>query len=288
MSLANKVQSKRVKPFVKWVGGKNQVVPQLAKFIPEEFDDYYEPFLGGGALYFYLSKSLPGSSQLNDINEILIFAFLTVKKNPNLLISQLKNLEHEYHKLDDVGQKQYFYQAREEFNNINSQTIRKVALLIFLNKTCFNGLYRENSKGKFNVPFGNYNNPKICDDENLREVSRLLKKATLTSIDYVEAVKTAIKDDFIYFDPPYHPLNKTSNFTSYSKDSFNEIDQRRLRDLFVELDSRGCKLMLSNSSSPFIVELYAGFRQEPIMAPRSINSNGNARGKIQELVILNY
>ncbi|HRK40894.1 MAG TPA: DNA adenine methylase [Candidatus Saccharibacteria bacterium] len=281
----NKAKAKKARPFVKWVGGKTQLLEQLVSLMPASYGAYFEPFLGGGALFFHLK---PNKAYINDINQTLIHTYKIIKDSPEQLCIDLCQLGNEYLSLDHEGRKEYFYERRREFNTIKEPDSRKATLMIFLNKTCFNGMYRENAKGEFNVPFGDYKNPKICDTENLVAVNTLLKDVEPMSVSYIAAVKNAKKGDFVYFDPPYHPLSQTSNFTSYSLDSFSARDQEQLRDLFVELDKRGCYVMLSNSASDFIKDLYKDYRQELVLAGRSINSKATGRGKINELVVLNY
>jgi len=278
-------QSKAAKPFLKWVGGKTQLLPQITALMPASYNRYFEPFLGGGALFFALK---PQSAVINDINKTLIHTYRTIKHDVEQLITDLQALETTYHALNHDARKAYFYERRDEFNSIDHPDHRKAVLMIFLNKTCFNGMYRENSKGKFNVPFGDYKQPKICDPDNLRAANRLLQGVEPLNTSYRQAVAEAQAGDFVYLDPPYHPLNATSSFTSYSIDNFSAQDQTDLRDLFKELDQRGCKVMLSNSSAEFIKESYKDFRQESVLAARAINSKGSGRGKINELIVLNY
>lgn len=284
MRLSDSTQ-KQARPFLKWVGGKTRLIPQFSAFLPPTYETYIEPFLGGGALFFYLH---PKKAYINDINKTLIYSYQVIKSKPKMLCRELCKLSDEYLILDHDRRKEYFYSRRDEFNQLTSLNTRKAVLMIFLNKSCFNGMYRENSLGKFNVPFGDYKNPKICDSNNLLLVSEMLETVELSSTDFITAVNKAKRGDFVYFDPPYYPLSTTSNFTSYSQGSFNANDQETLRDLFVELDKRGCYVMLSNSSSDFIKELYKSYRQEVVLAGRSINSKGGGRGKINELVVLNY
>lgn len=285
MRVKDKTITKKARPFVKWVGGKTQLINQLVALMPKDYNTYFEPFLGGGALFFHLQ---PSKAYINDINRTLIHTYRAIKESPDKLCADLCELGEEYLSLDQENRKEYFYERRKEFNSIKEPNARKATLMIFLNKTCFNGMYRENSKGEFNVPFGDYKNPKICDTDNLKAINELLKYVEPTSVSYSEAAKKAKKGDFVYFDPPYHPLSQTSSFTSYSLDSFSAKDQENLRDLFVELDKRGCYVMLSNSASDFIKDLYKDYRQEFVLAGRSINSKGSGRGKINELVVLNY
>ena len=215
--------------------------------------------------------------------------YVNVRDNLGLLLKKLKTLENKYYALDSESRKAMFYQIRDEYNSTkNSQSIKRSALLIFLNKTCFNGMYRENRSGGFNVPFGKYQNPNICDESNLRATSKYLQNTLILSGSYQDAVKNAKKGDFIYFDPPYHPLNPTSSFTSYSQDDFIEKDQIELKELIDELTKRGCKVTMSNSYSKFIINLYKDYKQYKIYVGRSINSNAAKRGKIAEIVVTNY
>lgn len=285
MQTHQQIKTVSPRPFVKWVGGKTQLLPQLAKYLPDSYDNYYEPFLGGGALFFYLK---PEIAHINDLNKKLIGTYKIIKNKPRKLIDRLQSLEEQYHSLSEEQRREFYYEKRVKFNTKEIDDLSYAELLIFLNKTGFNGMYRENSKGEFNVPFGSYKNPKICDETNLINVSKMLQGVSLTSKSYKDAVKDAKKGDFVYLDPPYHPVNTTSSFTSYSGDNFNAFDQENLRDLFVELDKRGCKVMLSNSYTPFIKELYKDFNQKTVMAGRSINSKASGRGKIEEIVVINY
>lgn len=273
------------KPFVKWAGGKGRLLPQLEPLFPVQFNSYFEPFVGGGAVFFSLSPT--GKAQINDINSDLINAYLHLKNNLEAVIKALRGIEKEYKSLTEEERQVYYYERRKEFNT-EHLSLRKTVLLIFLNRTCFNGLYRENSRGEFNVPFGKHKNPNICNEQNLSAISRALKTTTITSTSYRDAVMAAKKGDFVYLDPPYHPLTTTSSFTSYHEDGFSAKDQEELRDLFVELDKRGCYVMLSNSTAPLITELYKDFRQEKVLASRAINAKSAGRGKINELVVLNY
>lgn len=272
-------------PFLKWVGGKRQVIPQIKKYIPESYCQYFEPFIGGGALFFDLE---PKKAYINDINKILISAYKNIKNHPCEIIKKLENLQKLFYEKNNEERKAYFYEIRDDFNNAEYDSFLKTSYIIFLNKTCYNGMYRENSKGKFNVPFGRYKNPKILDKKNILAVSKLLQNVTITDYPFEKAVENAKCGDFIYFDPPYHPLSTTSNFTSYSNDGFTKEDQVRLRDVFKDLDKRGCFVILSNSDTKFIREIYKGFTQKIITAARSINCKATGRGKINELLIMNY
>ena len=280
-----KLISQKPKPFVKWVGGKRQLLKQfrdLGLYPPELFDPttntYYEPFVGGGAVFFDL---LPERAELSDLNRELVITYNVIKNNIDELIFSLK--QHIY-------DKEYYLEVRAK--NVNKLSDIEVASrFIFLNRTGFNGLYRVNKKGQFNVPFGRYSNPVICDEENLRRVSRELQNVIIKHQDYTSVLKNAQKGDFIYFDPPYYPLNRTSSFTAYTSESFLEKEQTELRDTFVELHKRGCYIMLSNSDTPFINDLYSeidGATIHKITAGRAINSKGSGRGKITELLVTNY
>ena len=269
------------RPFVKWAGGKRQLVQELLKYSPKEFNNYFEPFFGGGALFFELSsKGLIKHAFLNDFNEELITAYKVIKEKPVELIKELSKSKY---KCDEKT----FYSIRAE-NPIDS--VKSTARFIYLNRTAFNGLYRVNSKGGFNVPFGKYKNPKILDKENLLAVSEALQKDELTSMDFEKAVAKAKKGDFVYFDPPYAPLNKSS-FTTYTKNNFTDEDQKRLRDRAIELHKKGCFVMISNSYVKSILDLYKDksvFTINTVHATRMINCKAQGRGKIKEVVIVNY
>jgi DNA adenine methylase len=277
--------AQKPKPFVKWVGGKRQLLKQfrdLELYPPEFFDPientYYEPFVGGGAVFFDL---LPEHAELSDLNRELVIAYNVIKNNVDELIELLK--QHRYGK-------EYYLDIRAK--NIDElQDIEIASRFIFLNKTGFNGLYRVNRKGQFNVPFGRYKNPVICDEENLRRVSKALQNVTIKHQDYSSVLKSAKKGDFIYFDPPYYPLNQTSSFTAYTSEKFLEKEQIELRNTFITLHKRGCYVMLSNSDTLFINDLYAnidGVTIHKIIAGRAINSKGSRRGKITEVLVTNY
>jgi len=277
----------KAKPFLKWVGGKTQLLSQFGKFYPPKYNNYFEPFLGGGAVFFNLT---PEKAYLNDVNKSLIGTYKNIKKQPREIIKLLDVLQRDYYKRNERERENFYYSIREEYNNLTAGDFRKSSYLIFLNKTCFNGMYRENSEGKFNVPFGRYNKPPILDSENLLAASKALKFTTLTSINFDKAAKRARKNDFIYFDPPYHPLSQTSSFTSYSNNGFSENDQIKLKRVFADLDKRGCFVMLSNSYTAFIRNLYKEYKRFHfiVMANRAINCKAEGRGAIKELVILNY
>jgi DNA adenine methylase len=273
--------SRTPRPFVKWAGGKGQLLGSLEKYFPEYFSTYYEPFLGGGAVFFYLvSIRPPFSAVLSDINEELITTYRVVKDNVEELIRLLKTHKANYKQ----SPKDYYYEIREKES---SKEVERAARLIFLNRTCYNGLYRVNKEDKFNVPFGRYKNPKICDEANLRAVSQVLNltKARLFAADYQVATETAVNGDFIYFDPPYQPVSPTANFTSYTDSGFSVEEQRRLGTLFRELDRRGCYVLLSNSNAEEIRNIYAGYHTKEVQALRAINCKGNGRTGHTELII---
>jgi len=284
-TMKRKLNTTKATPFLKWVGGKTQLLPELRKFYPKSYGTYFEPFVGGGAVFFDLK---PKKSVLNDINKTLIRCYEDVKKRPEQVIKTLHDLEIKYKNENDDGRKDLYYEIRAKFNQLPSDSFEKGILLMFLNKTCFNGMYRENSEGGFNVPFGSYKNPTLLDESNVRAASQLLRGASLLSVDFNQAVAKAKKGDFIYFDPPYYPLNHTSKFTHYNGNGFHEHEQKKLRDLFADLNKKGCKVMLSNSFTPFIKNLYKDFYKHEVWASRAINCKATGRGKIREYVIVNY
>ncbi len=267
------------RPFLKWAGGKGRLIQQYIPYFPTYFKTYYEPFLGGGSVFFYLHERQPAKAFLTDINAELITTYLCVRDDVEKLIDLLK--EHQLQHSKD-----YYYRIR---TTIESTELKKAARLIYLNKTCFNGLYRENSKGEFNVPMGKYKKPNICDFSNLRLASIALQSAEIEIRSFEKVLNYASNsEDFVYFDPPYYPVSTTSNFTSYSRYAFNENEQYRLRDVFVELAQRGVRVMLSNSDTSFIRNLYKDFHIHTILARRAINSNAKKRGKINELLVTSY
>lgn len=268
--------------FLKWAGGKTQMLSQYSTLYPKEFNRYFEPFLGSGAVFFHIKQKFkPKKCFLSDVNEDLINTFKAVKEQPEELIKLLKE-----HKAKD-NSREYFNQQRERFNTIKAG-LEKAAIFIYLNKTCFNGLYRVNAEGKFNVPFGKYPNPAILQEEKIRKASKLLQDVNVSESNFSDIVEEAKEGDFIYFDPPYFPLSKTSSFTSYQKGVFLENEQRELARIFRELHKKGCFVMLSNSDSPLIYQLYQGFTITSVKARRAINCIGTKRGKINEVVITNY
>ena len=279
-----KLINAKPKPFVKWVGGKRQLLRQfreLGLYPPEDFNPitntYYEPFVGGGAVFFDL---LPKNAELSDLNNELVTTYNVIKNNVDELIESLQ--KHIY-------DKEYYLEVRaKKIEDLSD--IEVASRFIFLNRTGFNGLYRVNKSGQFNVPFGRYNNPVICDEDNLRRVSDALH-VIITHQDYKNVLKTAKSGDFIYLDPPYYPINATSSFTSYTAEGFLEKEQTELRDTFVKLHKKGCFVMLSNSDTPFINELYSGLEGitiNKITAGRAINSKGSGRVKITEVLVTNY
>ncbi len=298
------------KPFLKWVGGKRQLLEQFDSLYPVELKlkkikNYYEPFVGGGAVFFDVAQNYEvENAYLYDINDELILTYKVIQNNIQKLIEFLYRYEKQYKKLDDEKQKGYYYELRESFNlqrfNIDynrysENWIPRAAQTIFLNKTCFNGLFRFNSKGGFNSPMGRYKNPKILDEQNLLKVSKLLEIATIKKADFKE-IKNDIKNNsFVYFDPPYRPISKTSSFTSYNKFNFKDDEQVQLASLFYELNQQGHKLMLSNSdpknidpNDDFFETIYSNFNITKVDAKRSINSNGTKRNSIKEIVVTNY
>ena len=266
------------RPFLKWAGGKSKLIPQYERFFPKEFNTYYEPFLGGGAVFFHLWQTRPGfKAVLTDINGDLINTYRCVKDHVDDLIKLLE-VHQRRHNSD------YYYDLRSDHN---LKGLEAAARFIYLNKTCFNGLYRVNPKGHFNVPVGKYKNPKICNADLLYTVSAALQSIEIAERGFEAVLDYAkISDDFVYFDPPYYPISVTSNFTGYSRDSFSKDDQIRLRDVFAELASRGVKVMLSNSDCDFIRDLYKDFKPKTISAPRMISANGKKRGMIDEILVI--
>ena len=266
-------------PFLKWAGGKQRLLGQYQPFLPARTDigRYFEPFIGSAAVFFYWQ---PTPATLSDRNEKLIELYEMVRDDVANVIAALK---------DHRNEADYYYRIRAQ-NPAQLTAVQRAARLIYLNKTCYNGLYRENSKGEFNVPFGRYKNPTICDEPRLRAASQALQSVELKAADFEEVVQEAQAGDFIYFDPPYAPLNATSSFTSYNRHGFTADDQKRLAAAVERLDKRGCHIMLSNSSAPLIYELYAGngYHIQPIQARRNINSKADQRGPIKELLITNY
>ncbi len=286
ISLQHKHFVKSCSPFIKWVGGKRGLVSRLLPLFPSEFENYHEPFLGGGAVFFELyNRGLLKDKKvfLSDINDELINAYLQVKENPTKLISELKKHKQEH-------SKDFYYLTRSldrEANFKKISPIKRAARFIYLNKTCFNGLYRVNSNGYFNVPMGSYKNPNIADEEVIFNASEALQNATIKCQSFTNVLKDAKSGDFVYFDPPYYPLSKTASFTAYSKDGFFEAEQIKLFEVSRELSARGCKVAQSNSDTEFINNLYKDFDINIVMMNRFINSKSDGRGKIKEVLVRN-
>ena len=297
--------TEKVRPFVKWAGGKGSLIPQLNNFYPYELKNgiierYIEPFVGGGAVLIdILQKYNVQEAYAFDINIDLINSYNVIKNNVEELIINLKQMETEYIQLEQEERKSYFYNKREEYNNYtleeNEQSIQRAAQFIYLNRTCFNGLYRVNKNGKFNVPMGSHKNPTICDEENLRRLSKLIQNVQFQYGDYRKSMEYVNENTFVYFDPPYRPLNVTSGFTSYTKEDFNDDNQKELATFYRQLNERNAKLMLSNSNpkntnkeDTFFDNIYQGFNIDEIYASRMINANSNGRGKISEILVTNY
>ena len=292
------------KPFIKWVGGKGQLLPEINKLYPIELGKnitkYAEIFLGGGAVLFdILSKYKLDEVYISDKNLELINTYKSIRDNVDILIKSLKEMEEQYIPLNNEDRKIYYYEKREEYNSlkINSEmnNIEKAILFIFLNKTCFNGLYRVNKKGKFNVPMGAYKKPKICDEENLKNVSLTLRNVKIVYADYRESEKFIDDKTFVYIDPPYRPLNITSSFTSYTENDFNDKEQIELAEYINVLNKKGAKIVISNSDPKnndiddnFFDELYKNYNINRVKATRMLNSNASLRGAINELLITNY
>ena len=269
----------RAKPFVKWVGGKTQLLPELRSRIPGNFSRYFEPFVGGGALFFDLQPKL---AILIDINKELTNTYKVIKYQTQELIVDL----HQH-----IYDREYYYRLRnvdrtEEYASWSD--VRRASRLIYLNKCCFNGLYRVNSKGQFNTPMGRYKNPKIVDETNLKACSQALASAEIINASFLEVEDQTNDRDFVYFDPPYAPLNATSNCTGYSQQGFDKQMQSSLKHLCDRLDAKGVRFMLSNSNAPLILDLYQNYKIELVYATRAINSQANKRGKILEAIVTNY
>ncbi|WP_422445088.1 DNA adenine methylase [Thermoanaerobacterium sp. DL9XJH110] len=300
----------KAKPFLKWAGGKGQLLDTFKQYFPKELASgkikrYVEPFLGGGAVFFHIVQNYDVDEfYLIDINEELILTYKVIQNDVHELLQQLKCLENIYLSLSVEKRREFYYKIRRDFNKEKAKFnfseydvnwIKRAAYVIFLNRTCFNGLFRVNSKGEFNVPFGRYKNPKICDEKNLLAVNKCLQKAVVLQGDFEKCFTYVDKSTFVYLDPPYRPISQTANFTSYSKDNFDDEAQRRLARIYKEMDAKGAKLMLSNSDPKnedpqdnFFEDLYSGFNIFKIKASRMINCDATKRGGISELIITNY
>lgn len=275
----------KVKPYLKWAGGKRQLLPVIENYIPDEneINTYYEPFIGAGAVLF---ARQPSHAVINDHNTQLITTYKVIKEQVDELIHLLQ-----IHK--ESNTKEYFYDIREQdrkLDKFNTLTdVEKAARFIYLNKTCYNGLYRVNSQGLFNVPFGKYKNPAICEEVTLREINKYFNSSNISILngDFSEALKTASKGDFVYLDPPYHSPNNM-NFTGYQAGGFNEGEQVRLYETFLELSNKNVKCLLSNSDTDFIRDLYKDFTIHTVKATRAINSDASKRGKVNEVLVQNW
>ena len=290
-----------VKPFLKWAGGKGQLIDEIEKFYPfdKKINKYAEPFIGGGAVLFdILNKYELEKIYISDVNKELVNCYVAIKENVHKLIKKLRKIEDEFLAREKEDRKIYYYEKREKFNKLklenNNEKINRVALMIFLNRTCFNGLYRVNKKGLFNVPMGDYKNPKICDEENLINVSNKLRNVKVIYGDYKKSYDFIDENTFVYFDPPYRPLNQTSSFTSYTEYIFGDKEQIELSEYFRLLNKKGAKLLLSNSdpknvdiNDEFFDDLYKEFDIKRIVASRAINSKGSKRGKVTEILVNN-
>ena len=269
-------------PFVKWVGGKRQLLNDIEQHIPTKFSRYYEPFVGGGAVLFYLQ---PSKAVINDSNEELINLYTVIKESPEELIEDLKKHKNE---------SDYFYEIRELDRDKASyqklSNVKKASRIIYLNKTCYNGLFRVNSAGEFNSPFGRYKKPNIVNEITIRAVNKYLSNNDIRILngDYNESLKNIRKGAFVYFDPPYDPVSDSANFTGYTKGGFDREEQRRLKEVCDQLDKRGVKFLLSNSATEFIRHLYEDYDVNIIQANRAINSKGHKRGKVDEVLVKNY
>ncbi|MCB9148097.1 MAG: DNA adenine methylase [Caldilineaceae bacterium] len=278
----NSRKNKLVAPFVKWVGGKRQLLTEIEQYLPRQFTTYYEPFVGGGALLFHLQ---PGKAVINDNNDELINLYLVIKNDPDELIQDLKN---------HVNDEDYYYEIRGLdrdkciYNKLSM--VQRASRIIFLNKTCYNGLFRVNSSGEFNSPFGRYKNPNIVNEITIRAVSNYLRKndVCILKTDYEKSLAKIRKGSFVYFDPPYDPVSNSANFTGYTKSGFDRNEQERLKRLCDKLNDAGVKFLLSNSSTEFIRQLYKDYDISIVKANRAVNSKASGRGKIAEVLVRNY
>lgn len=286
------------KPFIKWVGGKTQLIEQLEALLPADFDEwkdvtYIEPFVGGGAMLFYMLRTHPNikTAIINDINSDLTTCYKIVRNHPSELVASLQHIQEEYYALSSEEERKAFYmQRRDEFNSKSLDPLRNTTLFLFLNRTCFNGLYRVNKAGLFNVPFGRYANPTICDPKTIYADSELLQRVKIYTGDYQQIFPFAEGKTLFYFDPPYRPLNNTSSFNDYTKEAFNDLAQIRLKEFCDTVHSSGYHFMLSNSDCQdgFFDDLYSPFIIERVWATRSVNANASKRGKLTEILVHNY
>lgn len=293
----------KAKPFIKWVGGKSQLIEQLEDQLPADFGNwesvtYIEPFVGGGAMLFHILQRYPNIQHavINDINPDLVTCYRTVRDTPKQLIESLKDIENAYLALEtEERRKDFFMAVRERYNEKNLDPIENTTKFFFLNRTCFNGLYRVNRKGVFNVPFGKYANPTICDPETIRKDSELLQRVEILNGDFEDTFTYAHGNTFFYFDPPYRPLSDTSSFNDYTKEAFNDGAQIRLKEYCDRINEAGFYFMLSNSDGKgkneddnFFDVLYEAYKIERVWASRSVNSNPSKRGKLTEILVYNY
>lgn len=290
------------KPFIKWVGGKTQLLNEIKNNLPADFAQhqsvtYIEPFVGGGAVLFWILQAFPNIQKaiINDINSDLTATYKTIKNNPEKLVCELSKIQSEYLPLSENKRKDFYLEKRLQFNSDKTDEINNSALFIFLNRTCFNGLFRVNSKGAFNVPFGRYANPKICDAETIFADSELLQKVEILTGDFAKTLQFATENSFFYLDPPYKPLSETSSFNSYAKESFDDNEQIRLQQFCNIINKRGGKFILSNSDvrgknpdNRFFDDLYQNFGIQRVMATRMVNANAEKRGKLTEIMVSNF
>lgn len=273
--------SNNPKPFLKWVGGKRQLLPEIHKRFPVKFNKYFELFVGGGAVLFSLENGKI-EKHINDYNEELINTYLTIKNDVNSLIRSLsrhKNTPEHY----------YMTREKDRKSNYNKLTnVQRASRFIYLNKTGYNGLYRVNAKGEANTPFGRYANPKILDKENLLKCSEFLQNVSISCGDFYDCLDMIKENDFVYLDPPYDPVSKTANFSSYTKNGFNDDMQKKLKNFCDEVNNKNAYFLLSNSCTPFIVDLYSSYKIDEVRASRAINCKGNGRGKVSEVLVRNY
>jgi len=270
-----------VRPFLKWAGGKRQLLPAIRRYVPIDINTYFEPFVGAGAVLF---DTQPTRAIINDINAELVNCYKIVQTELNLLIADLsthKNDKEYYYHMRDLDRSPAYHQLSD---------VKRASRIIFLNKTCYNGLFRVNSQGQFNVPFGSYKNPKILDEVTLGAIHNYLMAhpVEILNQDFEQAVRLATRGDFVYFDPPYDPVSHTASFTGYSLSGFNRTEQLRLKTVFDDLTERGCKVLLSNSATEFIRDLYQTYTISTIAANRAINSDALKRGKVEEVLVMNY
>lgn len=299
-----KTDDQTVKPFLKWAGGKGQLLGEIEKYYPfadKKITKYAEPFVGGGAVLFdILSKFELDKVYISDINAELINTYRVVRDDVDPLIEMLLSMQSEFQAFDPNDRKSYYMKKRDRFNNLKIDgdeaiNIEKAALMIFLNRTCFNGLFRVNKKGLFNVPIGSYKKPLICDEKNLRSVCEKLQKVEIVCGDYKESIRFIDENTFVYFDPPYRPLTTTASFTAYTENLFNDDEQIELAQFVGKIDKKGARIVVSNSDPKnsdaednFFDNIYASHKIKRVEATRMINSNSEARGKIKELLISNY